>query len=387
MSIAALPNYLMHDFRELTPGQRFGMFFPVWSANWLKDDGAKTEALKKVTADFLTFKPLVSSLIKRQESMATGRADVFTLPAVSTSPFMTGTGMEHPLENGFAFLQPYGMPYLPGSSIKGVLRRTAELLAAGEFNGEKHGWDTPAIEALFGPEPKQDEDTSRGALLFWDVIIEPKDYKLGMDILTPHFGDYYFGKSTPHESGQPIPNPFLVVPPGAKFQFHIQCNVALIKDEQIRSNWCKLVQTALEHAFDWLGFGAKTAVGYGAMQEDQEKKAEREALEQKQQEAARRGSMSQDDLAYEDHLPVIQQFRRDFDEAKKSTYQAGGTFDSKRNDFIGKAKGWEDQRSRTEAASLLEETLTWGMPGKKESKQRLKDAVAALQDPLVGMPS
>jgi CRISPR-associated protein Cmr6 len=31
------------------------------------------------------------------------------------------------------------------------------------------------------------------------------------------------------------------------------------------AHWKALLQSAFEHAFQWLGFGAKTAVGYGAM--------------------------------------------------------------------------------------------------------------------------
>jgi CRISPR-associated protein Cmr6 len=45
--------------------------------------------------------------------------------------------------------------------------------------------------------------------------------------------------------------------------------------------WQALLDAALKHAFAWLGFGAKTAVGYGAMQVNQAalKRREREATE------------------------------------------------------------------------------------------------------------
>ena len=47
-----------------------------------------------------------------------------------------------------------------------------------------------------------------------------------------------------------------------------------------------MLQAAFEHAFDWLGFGAKTAVGYGAMHMDHAREAE--PREQAEKEAARR---------------------------------------------------------------------------------------------------
>ena len=50
--------------------------------------------------------------------------------------------------------------------------------------------------------------------------------------------------------------------------------------------WKGLVKAAFEHAFEWLGFGAKTAVGYGAMERD--RREEEAARERAEREAARR---------------------------------------------------------------------------------------------------
>ena len=44
------------------------------------------------------------------------------------------------------------------------------------------------------------------------------------------------------------------------------------------------MEAAFEHAFAWLGFGAKTAVGYGAMEEDPAvAESRRKAIEEKRQ--------------------------------------------------------------------------------------------------------
>ena len=53
--------------------------------------------------------------------------------------------MEHPLENGFAFLQPYGLPYLAGSGVKGVLRQTARLLAENAFGEGDYGFNPTTV--------------------------------------------------------------------------------------------------------------------------------------------------------------------------------------------------------------------------------------------------
>jgi len=65
-----------------------------------------------------------------------------------TAPLLTGSGNPHPVENGFAFLSPYGVPYLAGSGIKGVLRKAAEELAL--LSEDSRGWTLPLVWVLFG---------------------------------------------------------------------------------------------------------------------------------------------------------------------------------------------------------------------------------------------
>ena len=53
--------------------------------------------------------------------------------------------------------------------------------------------------------------------------------------------------------------------------------------------WQTLLTAAFEHAFEWLGFGAKTAVGYGAMQVNERARQQRA---QAQAEAAKAQHMA-----------------------------------------------------------------------------------------------
>lgn len=218
------------------------------------------------------------------------------LQATCISPFTTGLGNEHPLENGFSFLNPYGLPYLPGSGVKGVVREAARQLAEGMWE-DSRGWDKEpagsftvrvdgeektieltALDVLFGREtPEGESEHFRGVLSFWDVIPQIPGDQLRVEVMTPHQSHYYQQEkerksgdsTTPHDSGQPNPILFLTVPPGAKFQFIVTCDVPRLKriapGLAEGDRWKKLLDGAFEHAFDWLGFGAKTAVGYGAM--------------------------------------------------------------------------------------------------------------------------
>ncbi len=356
MPVAAVPKYLGTSFEDASPAMRFGLLLPIWTTRkdqeeevqkratarsqegrklaaalkecgkdavikdlvakrllpglWDKNDFGARESwatIKKLTpAD----KARMEALLARQKALAVMAAPILQLEAVAVSPFTTGLGNEHPLENGFAFLNPYGLPYLPGSGVKGVLRQAARELASGVW-GDTRGWsaepkyevileeasspETPeeddensdkrrlmlsALDVLFGRETEEGEkDHFRGVLCFWDVIPRiPRDEPLLVEIMTPHQSHYYQQKAaqqstTPHDSGQPTPICFLTVPPASTFLFHVTCDMLRLQrcapELAADSRWEKLVIAAFEHAFQWLGFGAKTAVGYGAMKRQQ----------------------------------------------------------------------------------------------------------------------
>lgn len=284
MGIAATPRYMQDNeagfYENLSPAAKFYTFFPIWQNDWRMDDRAKDAALKKVLPYSDAAKAQTKAFIERQDIlMSSVDASLsLTINTKSTSNFMTGTGMEHPLENGFAFLQPYGLPYLAGSSVKGVLRNTARLLAEKAFGDEDFGFNADTIEILFGTDPQKEdikpEHCRRGALTFWDVIVQPKESaqgKIGMsvDILTPHQSHYLQKGETPHDSGEPNPVPFLCVGAGAAFNFNITANPHLLAE--LASEWQTMLTKCFEYTTDWFGFGAKTAVGYGVLKLDSSK--------------------------------------------------------------------------------------------------------------------
>lgn len=242
----------------------------------------KAEALSKTLTLNKRDVELQQSLRDRQIYLSQNvldKSNVFALDAISISPFSTGLGNEHPLENGFSFLNPYGLPYLPGSGVKGVLRAAASELADGSW-GDSHGWTPQAIDLLFGSAgttEQNGEGKSRGVLTFWDVHPEIKGNSMIVEIMTSHTSHYLQGTETPHDSGKPNPILFAAIPPGSTFSFHLLCDKRLLRAlvsnsecevSDIEKNWHELIRAAFTHAFDWMGFGAKTAVGYGAMTTD-----------------------------------------------------------------------------------------------------------------------
>lgn len=273
---AAVPRYVGQNFDDCPPGHRFNLYFQIWDKDkdWELRDKEKSAALQKTLALPEEAKRQLKALRERQRALAARwpQSAVLSIEAISIAPLATGLGIEHPLENGFAFLNPYGLAYLSGSSIKGVLRRAAEALGSEANEPEQPRWTPQAIDLMFGPEVGAHDDETqrrRGALSFWDALPEPAGEALGMDVMTPHFRQYYQGAGTPHDAGQPNPIVFLVVPPESRVSFHLVCDLRLLETHvALRRDWHEMLRRAFEHAFDWLGFGAKTAVGYGAMKRD-----------------------------------------------------------------------------------------------------------------------
>lgn len=281
---AALPAYL-NDFSDAAPGHHFGLYYAGWNNDFTKPHSGTGDVLRSTVCKLPTHaRDLLTALAERQTAAAESLSgQIFTYPAIASAPFATGLGNEHPLENGFAFLSPYGLPYLPGSGVKGVIRKAAEELMSGEW-GDHQSWNEEIIRALFGPgeeDPSRDSNPQQGALCFWDVLPTPpasiKNDKalLTVEIMTPHHSGYYQDGTTPNTSESPTPISFLAVAAAAGFTFHVQCNSARLSPEQ-QSSWQALIEAAFTHAGKWLGFGAKTAVGYGRMNLDPGVAAQRE---------------------------------------------------------------------------------------------------------------
>ncbi len=311
MAIAAVPKYLVgHDFSTASPGLRFGMYLPLWGVNsrtkkhlWtthdinyrvagqnleereFKDEN-KTAALGQAKRLTVADRSMMAALCRRQSALAqrlVASGQLLTINASAVAPFTTGLGNAHPMENGFAFLNPYGLPYLSGSGVKGVLRQSARELEKGIW-GDNREWTTAAITALFGIEAEGGgTEHQRGALVFWDVIPLIFGDELMVDVMTAHQNHYYQNGESPHESGSPNPINFLTVPPKSLFTFFVQCDRSFLQKlapELVENDrWRTLLHAAFEHAFDWLGFGAKTAVGYGAMTRRSDEEIARSARE------------------------------------------------------------------------------------------------------------
>lgn len=376
----ALPHYILAHaaLSEAAPGHRFGLYYAGWNDNFSKPQSGAAEVLKKICELPAHSRDLLKAIAERQRIAAEAAPNtVHSLPCIAASPFATGLGNEHPLENGFAFLTPYGLPYLPGSGVKGVLRKAAEELVGGEW-GETHGWDEDKLRFLFGPgedDPERDSDPSQGALRFWDVFPQPPESTrsdtslLVVEIMTPHHGGYYQGNHDcgPHTSEQPIPIPFLAVADGSRFEFHVECFPGRLP-ENLRDTWRTLLDAAFAHAGKWLGFGAKTAVGYGRMRVDEKAVL---AAHDKQDAAEKQAREIEAQKQRDEALAALSPFERSIREVLGARPKDQPELNALFNAFkAGKWQGEEQREIATRLQTMMKESKQWREKSEKKKPEK-----------------
>ena len=234
-------------------GLWYDKFCNQWEPDWsgLGDDGKK-EWIKTVTgkvghqSQLETTNTRLADFLKAHNQQPLFFKNTYT--------FVTGLGREHPVENGFAWHHTLGVPYLPGSSVKGMVRAWAKQ------------WDPKPdeeINRIFGPK---EGDLRVGSVIFLDAL-PTCPVELQADIMTPHYGPYYQddkGQTPPADWHSPTPILFLAVSKEQSFVFGL-----LPRREKDRAD-CQQVENWLRDALCWIGAGAKTAVGYGRFERDEE---------------------------------------------------------------------------------------------------------------------
>ncbi len=236
--------------------------------------GARLDFLNYVTSNSQAHKGLFDEIDKRNSRLFNRLSENqrFSKSLKTAAPLATGLGIEHPIENGFAFLSPYGFPYLAGSSVKGVFRSIA-LELANESDSMLSATD---IDILFGRgtetsgrqgnsrgrslETSLKGSEGRGALTFWDVLFGPE---MKVEIMTPHHQDYFLGgNSLPTDEESPIPIMFLAVPPSSPTTLRVSADLELLRSSDLRNTWKSKLDHLIDVSYEF-GFGAKSSVGYG----------------------------------------------------------------------------------------------------------------------------
>lgn len=191
--------------------------------------------LQAATAGELVSAELVCAVQNRRAlAMELLRRRSYQVACLRVNPeerLVVGLSAAPPLETGIALHGTYGMPILPGSSLKGL-----------------------ALATSGGPHAAYGSTDSQGEVIFLDAMPIPPA-RLEREVMTPHVLQYYNDPSTPPaEYWPPTPVPFLAAGRDQHFRVFL-----LSRDGGSLS----AAQQALTDGLVDRGLGAKTAAGYG----------------------------------------------------------------------------------------------------------------------------
>lgn len=186
-----------------------------------------------------------------------------------------------------------GIPYIPGSAVKGVSRHVAlSRLRSGEwtirefmcvFGSSEADFKENGELCKFAGDIPEKERTLKGGVDFLSAhpITEPT---IVVDISNVHYPEYYkSGKIADLQKESPKPNTFPAVEKGVRYAFCVIANGMGGIDEELFAK----TREVLVEAITVSGIGAKTGAGYGWF-EDVTADVEAQAARAKAAEEARR---------------------------------------------------------------------------------------------------
>lgn len=236
----------------------------LWFDKYVRNPSDTKDHSKHAADTAAIAEPSVYAAFYAGWQKALQEAGAETKTAKCLGRLIVGLGNESVIETSITLHRTYGVPYIPGSALKGLAASYARQRLGGEW-AEK----SPAYKALFGyapdpdkssrPAPEAETNTGEaGHVVFFDALYVPHSglHKRALypDVMTVHHGDYYSQKPTaPADWDDPNPVPFLT----ATGEFL----VALAGPPA----WVAAAFKMLAYALAEYGAGAKTNAGYGRM--------------------------------------------------------------------------------------------------------------------------
>jgi CRISPR-associated protein Cmr6 len=171
---------------------------------------------------------------------------------------IVGLSDESVLETSIKLHRTYGVPYIPGSALKGLAASYARQKLEGQ--GWRRGGEH--YNVIFG------DSGNASYITFFDALyIPPKNGHNGKalypDVITVHHKDYYQNKddSAPADWDSPTPIPFI-----AATGSYLVALAAPDLEPGLRDAWINTTFEILGLALKNMGIGARTSSGYGRME-------------------------------------------------------------------------------------------------------------------------
>lgn len=287
-------------FIENKKAQNFNLFlnkFAIFNKDKFKNYQREEKNKKEIDVskfDFSIYKNLISEILSKQRSLLSKYEKKYKKDDIQLTTcwrLAVGLGNESVYETSMTLHHIYGIPYIPASSIKGVVRswiitqyfeketeEPAEYWALKDeffckiFGTAKEskvknsdGKEFKVTSPLKNKEEKPTEHI--GEIIFFDAFPTTPP-KIETDVMNPHYGDWYgdrkdnYGNQIPPTDYQnPVPVFFLTVA-NTTFNFMLASRKDKLESYKIGG---KTIEEWLIDALTNHGIGAKTAVGYGYM--------------------------------------------------------------------------------------------------------------------------
>jgi CRISPR-associated protein Cmr6 len=273
-------------------------------------------------------------------------------------------GNNHPVENGMQWHTVLGVPYLPGSAVKGLVRAWMEQQEQPDFD-KIHQW--------FGSDnkdpEKQTKTTQAGQIIFHDATPYQK-VDVVLDVMTPHTGSWLTEGgviNAPADWHDPIPVVFLSCK-RIKLFFSIAKMTHADETIDLKDVWNELVC-----ALDFLGSGAKTSTGYGFMSEDSKINSDLKYEQELENKASEREKLSNEELKVQE---LIDLYKKDQEFNVSKGKGNTGALVGHLRDLLKEAVSWEE-KDKIEIHTLAKDIYKYlNVDVKKKGK--VKDLLKSL---------
>src|SRR6266567_6768824 len=167
------------------------------------DSQAKSEWLKRLEPNKHIDASLTQSAYARWHTMMSAMgATLFN--AVLDWRMVIGLGGESVLETDITLHHLYGIPFIPGSALKGLTRAYVTREVEG-YKSDKIDNDNEDVKRIFGSQEHA------GTVIFFDAMPRNGVTNFVLDIMNPHYPEYYAGNKPPTNDQNPVPVTFLTV--------------------------------------------------------------------------------------------------------------------------------------------------------------------------------
>lgn len=238
---------------------------------------AKVRLLHNVKKAIATSRDAYKPAFARYQSSLRNlpNTQLFEATVAKNQRLLIGMGTATPLEVGLTLHHTYGVPYLPGSAIKGLAAHYASEVwgQLAEDATERAAWQIGGVNHTFVFGSQQ----QAGCFAFLDAWIRPDSlnaHTLADDVVTPHHRAYYGAKPEdgpippPADWDSPVPVSFLSVCDNIQFLggVHSTMTPSNTLESQELNQWLALLLVLLKDALSNWGMGGKTSAGYGQCQ-------------------------------------------------------------------------------------------------------------------------